>query len=489
MLVEGDQFLDRTEELERLEDWWSSSERMPINLYGRRRVEKSWLFRRFAHGKQAIVLVATRTATGPQLGAFARAFEPYLGVEPALPDLAALFRALFKAAAKQRLLVAIDEFPWLLPSTEAATDVVLSTIQAVIEEERDNSDLKLILCGSLIGQMESLQAERNPLHGRLIAMQLHPLPFQQASVFMKHLDPIARFERYAIAGGIPRYLDALGKRRSLEDALSREVLNRNAPLWDEARTVLEQEMREPKMYFAVLHTLLSGAKDLNEVAQLIRAENTTVSKYLSTLKDMRITARHLPVGGDPQTRTGHWHLSDPFFRFWFRFVFPYQDELENGLPASDLYASEIAPALNDHVALEFENWCRRWTRSTHGAQATKVGAWWGHAAPATKKSHGRTSEEIDIVGLKRNRATVVGEAKWQNKPLGATILNDLDDFKIPAIRAAGFKLADNVKILLFAKAGYSHTLQRVADNDPRIELVDVAAALASGAQVEAGRRR
>ena len=480
----ADQFLDRTEELARLERWWSGPERMPVNLYGRRRVGKSWLFRRFANGKRAVILVARKTAVGPQLSAFGRELTPYLGLEPALPDLAALFRVLFRAAASEKLLVVIDEFPWLLPSTEASTDAVLSTIQAVMEEERDSSRLKLILCGSLIGQMESLQAERNPLHGRLIPMQLHPLPFVEASLFLDHLSPVDRFERFAITGGMPRYLDTLGKAQNLKDALRDEVLNRNAPLWDEGRAILEQELREPKMYFAVLQALASGDKELNEVTQLLRAENTTVSKYLSTLKDMRIVGRHLPVGADPQSRSGHWHLSDPFFRFWFRYVFPYQDELENGLSAANLFASEIEPSLNDHVAVEFEQWCRAWTRATHGHNATKVGAWWGRATLETQRSHGRTSEEIDVVGLRRGRITVVGEAKWQNRPLGASIITDLDNFKIPALRSAGYKLSDDVKILLFAKSGYTAALVRAAAHDPRVVIVDVPEALTTAAATE-----
>jgi AAA+ ATPase superfamily predicted ATPase len=39
------EFLDREDELARLEEWWTGPDRMPINLYGRRRVGKSWLLR------------------------------------------------------------------------------------------------------------------------------------------------------------------------------------------------------------------------------------------------------------------------------------------------------------------------------------------------------------------------------------------------------------------------------------------------------------
>jgi len=68
--------------------------------------------------------------------------------------------------------------------------------------------------------------------------------------------------------------------------------------------------------------------------------------------------RKLPVGARASSRGGHWELSDPFLRFWFRFVFPYQAELEAGLRAEDLWKSTVKPALSDHVAPVFEELCR-----------------------------------------------------------------------------------------------------------------------------------
>ena len=80
-------------------------------------------------------------------------------------------------------------------------------------------------------------------------------------------------------------------------------------------------------------------KEMNEIAQAVRASPTAMSKYLSVLQDLRLVSRSVPVDASPTVRTGHWHLRDPFFRFWFRFVFPYQDELVAGgaVAASVLY--------------------------------------------------------------------------------------------------------------------------------------------------------
>ncbi len=82
------EFLDREDELARLEEWWTSPERIPINLYGRRRVGKSWLLRRFAHGKPAVILASERLAPGTQLARFAELLAPALGIRPEIPDLA-----------------------------------------------------------------------------------------------------------------------------------------------------------------------------------------------------------------------------------------------------------------------------------------------------------------------------------------------------------------------------------------------------------------
>ncbi len=142
-----DRFLDRQADLGRLEDWWAGAERNALALYGRRRVGKSWLFREFAHDKPALLLVADRRAEAPQLERFADRLDELLGVRPALNNLPGLFEALYTVAADEKVLVVLDEFPYLLPGRERDRDEVLTSVQAVMEERDALSQLKLILCG------------------------------------------------------------------------------------------------------------------------------------------------------------------------------------------------------------------------------------------------------------------------------------------------------------------------------------------------------
>lgn len=476
------EFIDRNAEIDRLGTWWASDERMPINLYGRRRVGKSWLFRRFAHGKPAVLLVAERLAEGAQLTRFAEQLTPMLGgVTPDLPDVAVLFRVLFRLARDQKVLAVIDEFPWLLGTTSKEAERTLSGIQAVLEEERDRSQLKLVVCGSAVSQMEALQSERSPLHGRLVPLELRALPYRRARQFLDGDDAQGGFVRFAVAGGMPRYLAALGG-GDLRDRICDQLLRPDAPLWNEGRTIVGQELREPAMHFAVLEQLASGEKEVGELADALRTKSGPVSKYLSLLADLRLVRKELPYGASPSDRGSHWVLDDPFLRFWFRFVFPFQADLEAGLAPGDLFDSEIAPDLSSHVAPVFEDLCREYVRANMGATATRVGRWWGNALNRLRQSGERSTEEIDVVGTARKRVTLVGEVKWTSKPIGERILADLADYKVPALEQDGFKLANKLTTVLFSRSGYSSGLRARAKDDDNLVLVDIDEMLSTLAQ-------
>ena len=76
-----DRVVNRDADRDRLEDWWADETRDALCMYGRRRVGKSWLFRRFADGKPALLLVADERAFAPQFSLFASQIEDRLRFE------------------------------------------------------------------------------------------------------------------------------------------------------------------------------------------------------------------------------------------------------------------------------------------------------------------------------------------------------------------------------------------------------------------------
>lgn len=463
-------FLDRSADLARLEDWWSGSEGNALAVYGRRRVGKSWLVRRFAHGKRALVLVAERRAEAPQLARFADQLAPWLGVRPSLDGVAALIDALYSLGGDERTLVVVDEFPYLLPSRERQRSEVLTSIQRVMEE-RDASRLKLLLCGSYIGQMERLL--RGPLRGRVTPLQVDPLSFAEAQPFLDASRPPAeRIERFAVAGGTSMYLDELARGGSLRQRVCARVLDPRGPLFNDAREVLEEELRSPGIYYSLLEELSSGAKSLGDLGTRVGRRTTDLQGYLDTLRGMRVVRRSAPVTARDVERSHRYRLDDDFMRFWFRFVFPFQEELRTGLAPRRLYEAEIAGSLADHVSPTFESLCREWV--LRDAEATRVGEWWGGARHDLRRAGSRHSEQIDVVGLRRAAVSVVGECKWTAAPMDLEVLRALEIFKIPALRQGKVGLARPApRIVLFSKSGFARGLQEAARGRPDLRLVGV----------------
>jgi uncharacterized protein len=469
----ADQFIGRADDLARLDMWWNRPGAEPINLYGRRRVGKSWLFRRLAHGKRAVLLVAERTTPAQQLAKLAEQLEPHLTFRPEIRDVGTLFKILYQLASTEKLLVVVDEFPYLWGTSPSDISDTLSSVQAAMEQFRDDSKIKLILCGSAVTQMESLQSERSPLHGRLQPFELRPLDFPEARAFMPALTPIEQFTRFSVAGGMPRYLSTLcaGSPGTFAAVLAREVVDRNSPLFNEPLAVLQAEVREPAVYLAILDALASNPADLGALSAKTGTEGSRLSPYLEKLEVMGLIRRRSPVGAGPKARSGQFYCDDDFIRFWFRFVHPYQADLEAGSDATSHAKRHVLPYLTEHTSLSFENAFRRWVRQEYG-EAGQVGAWWGPALNAQRRAKLRFTEEVDAVGVKHKSVVVVGEAKWTNKLMPLDVLTDLLKYKVPAMEQAGFRLpADGLQIVLASRSGFTAALESSAHDDPRIALV------------------
>jgi AAA+ ATPase superfamily predicted ATPase len=463
-----ERFRNRQADLDRMEDWWSGSEANALALYGRRRVGKSWLFRRFAHGKPAVVLVADRRAQGPQLDRFADTLEPLLGVRPALDSVASLLEALYALAERQKILAVIDELPYLLPSHEADRDEVLTSMQAVMEE-RDSSQLKLVVCGSYIGQMERLF--NGPLRGRLTGLSVDPLDFPAATMYLDGAKTaVDQIERYAVAGGMSLYLDEIGRGKLLSQRICDRVLDPRGPLFNDPREVLEEELRSPGVYYSLLEELSTGRKSLADLGIALGRRTTDLQGYLKSLRGMRIVERHAPVTARDDERNHRWSLADDFLRFWFRFVFPFQEDLKTGLPPTVLYRDEITPQLNDHVSPSFERLCRLWALRI--GTATRVGAWWGNALNEHRRTKARMTEEVDVVGLSRSVVTIVGECKWTNDKMSPKVLFDLDTYKLPAMRESKVRFVkDGPRIVLFSRSGFKGKLIEAAGRRADVTLL------------------
>ena len=101
----------------------------------------------------------------------------------------------------------LDEFPYLTDADPALPSIV----QKLWDSGAPRTvSLKLLLCGSMISQMQELLAERNPLYGRkTLALDLGPLPLRDAVQFVPRHTSEGKLVTCGVFGGVPFYLQLM----------------------------------------------------------------------------------------------------------------------------------------------------------------------------------------------------------------------------------------------------------------------------------------
>jgi AAA+ ATPase superfamily predicted ATPase len=412
-------FINRQAELQLLEERYASDRAELFVLYGRRRVGKTELLTQFCRDRRHIFFVADldvepvlRAALSAAVNAELLGPEAASAVYPSWEDI---FRLLARHAGSERLVVVLDEFTYLVD----AHPPLASTLQRLWDDELVHSQLMLILCGSYVGMMEkAVLGYQAPLYGRRTAQYLlEPLGFHDARGFFPAYDLADQVRAYAVFGGTPAYLRALSASQPLLANVGQGVLTRGTFFYDEVRFLLQQELREPRNYFAILEAIASGRTRLNEIKQATGLGGVTA--YLDTLQGLRLIERVVPVTESQphKSRRGLYRLCDHFFRFWFRFVHPNRTLLERG-GAQIALDSLVAPQLDTFTGPIFEEICQGflWRTGLAGGlpfTPLRIGGWW------------RANEEVDAVAVGGDAALLV-ECKWSSRPVGTDILRNLE---------------------------------------------------------------
>lgn len=402
------EFIGRERELKVLNRAWEAPRSGFIPIYGRRRVGKSSLILRFLDHKPALYYVGKRAPAGLQIREFLHVAaavleEPLLATYPASGWADALDAVLERRREGLRLALAFDEFQWI---AEASPE-----LPSVLQERWDRTwqhsgDILLILCGSYLGFMEREVLGRNsPLFGRRTAqILLQPFDYAEAARFHPRYSLVDRARTYYVCGGIPFYLRMFSDRHSFEMNLAAQLLDEYAALYREPDFLLREELREVESYYAVLLAIAAGQTAARDIARLSEIAIGSLPYYLKQLTELGYLVRRYPLTGEEQkARQVRYDLGDPLLRFWFRFVFPEQSQMRR-LGAERALQERVKPRLDAYFGYCFERLCREALPRLYEREGIEagfeIGEFWSK------------STQIDVVGLRNDGWTDLGECKW-----------------------------------------------------------------------------
>ena len=314
-------FIGRGRELSALERLYKSDKFEFAVIYGRRRVGKTALINKFIDDKNAIYFMGVESNAKQNLENFSKSIMEYVSgteIDSIFSSFQSALEYVFRLAEKERIILAIDEYPYVARSSKS----LASTLQLLIDKYKDKSKLMLILCGSSMSYMEDhVLAYKAPLYGRRTAqMKLLPFDFEETCRYFKNFTAEDKALIYGVVGGTPQYLLQINDALSVEDNIKDTFLNPVSFLYEEPINLLKQEVREPAIYTAIIAAIATGASRMSEISGKVGEDTNVCAMYLKNLINLGIVQKETPYG-EKASRKSVYSIEDNMFRFWYRFVF------------------------------------------------------------------------------------------------------------------------------------------------------------------------
>jgi AAA+ ATPase superfamily predicted ATPase len=398
-------FLDRGEELARLQRLVTQRRRGFGVLYGRRRCGKSRLLLEALPAGRAAYYVADDRESPLQRVALATELDRLLPgfARVTYPDWDALLARVWDQAPAGSVL-AIDEIPALV--------TVAPELPSLLQKRLDAPTAPgphLILAGSSQRMMQGLVLDRTaPLYGRAAEiLEIEPIPCGWVRKALRTKGDREAIDAFAVWGGIPRYWELAADYPDREAAIQALVLSPLGVLYDEPTRLLRDDLRDLTQAASILTLIGQGCHRLSEIASRLGKPATSLSRPIDRLLELGLIRRDQPFGASPRdSKRSLYRIGDPFLRFWFRFVEPNRSRLESRQGAAIL--RELRVQWPTHVAGVWEDLVRAsisqtpyFNRSWGAARS-----WWG---PGTD----RVPLEVDVVAESTDGAALlVGEVEW-----------------------------------------------------------------------------
>jgi len=324
----------RKEEQRLLRELALSGESEFVVIYGRRRVGKTFLVREtFENDFFFSYTGIANMSAGQQRDEFAKALREY-GWTPGesaarVPEnwfdaFDALRALITKANTEDRLLIFIDEMPWM---DNKKSDFIPAFEHFWNGWASGRKNIMLIVCGSATSWItKKIFRNKGGLYNRT-TRQIALKPFTLAEceeyyisrgISMNTQDII---ESYMIFGGIPYYLRMMEKRYSLALNVDRICFGEAAPLRHEFDRLMDTLFTYPDKYLQVLEALHAKKMGLTResIANLIDFGNGgNLTRILLELEECGFIRRYKPFG---KLKNGAlYYLADPFAAFHLTFI-------------------------------------------------------------------------------------------------------------------------------------------------------------------------
>ena len=443
-------FVGRDNELRYLEDLYSQSNQLTCSVLGLRGVGKSRLISEFCRDKRSLIIEFIEGSRVELLSLLKMYIEDFLGNEvPPCETLVEYFRKIADLCRRERTVVVLDEFPYLLDTIPESSSIV----QWFIDTALKGTDTMVIICGS---QPSVIEKETNdpsrPLYGRADnRLTVRPLKITDTIAFHERMSDLDQIRTYLTVGGIPRQQRKFdgGDYRSV---VVKRYISDSRDMEELGPSFVRELMKNAELPISILSMMASGSVRLNEIADRLGVDRSNCSKVMKNMEEAGIIGRVNPMFDSPKRPVYAIENHIPAFHYLIvNKVRPLMTSQRKDL-------SDLDHRIDTYMGQRFEFLCRDYVLSHYSVK--EIGKWWGRV----------DGEDVDIdiaatVTVEGIERDLFCECKFTKRPMGFGTLNVLRD------RVGHVKGARNVMYMLMSANGFEDDLTEYAEEEGVI-LVD-----------------
>lgn len=440
-------FIGRKEELKKLDKAIHADEMNFTLIYGRRRVGKSELVSQALSkgGVKSLYYECKQVAHESNVEGLSSILSetmdlPKLGFS----DIESLLDYIFELSSKEKLVLVLDEYPYLRESVKGMDSI----LQSVIDKHRKTAKITLIILGSYVEVMRSLLEHANPLYGRVdLTINLKQMDYYESSLFYPNYTAEDKVRIYSVFGGIPYYNRLIDDSKSVKENIIELIASPGARLENEVSMYLNAELSKIVNANEVFETLARGFSKYSDIlSQSHVSSGPTLVDVIDKLIRMEVVTKTAPINDSGNKKKTAYSICDNLSLFYFRYIFKYSSQM-NIMDSEVFYRKYIEKDFEEYyVPHLFEDICRQYLN-----RENKV----GKIDPVIEKigkyyyddPQKRTNGEFDIV-TEDERGYVFYEVKFRKKHISDEMINE----EIEQVRATGLEC---YKYVFFSRSGFN----------------------------------
>ncbi len=325
-----DKLIGREREFDELK-WAMESQRSElIVMYGRRRVGKTFLVRRFFNDTYSFHYVgAHKQSKEAQLQNFREALLQY-GIKENIPDKLGNWHDAFLCLEKHlegckeaRKVVFFDEMPWM--DTQGSEFLAeLEYFWANWVQNRD--DIVFIACGSATSWMkEKIEDNQGGLHNRIThRIYLRPFYLKECKAYLEdhgfEWDDYQILQCYMLFGGVPYYLSLLRPYLSLPENVDSLIFRRGGDLCNEFDELYNALFNKADRYINIVKLLATKRQGFMraEIEKATGYSGGGLTKMLDNLERCDFITSYAQYGN--KNKLTLYRLADFYTLFYLRYV-------------------------------------------------------------------------------------------------------------------------------------------------------------------------